>query len=150
MSMNLSITLPLNVIQKIQLAPDEATSDPEITKACTTAALSAVKQLPYKLQAQDNAPRPSLPALPDSDKQSTTNGSDESPINVTIVSSWSKKRYEFRDYPSTTICYLRDYMEEQTGVPAYNLRFVRSGKLFHIHMTLESVSVETILAKTPC
>lgn len=144
MSMNLNITLPLNVIQKVQSAPNEAAGDFEITKACATAALSAVKQLPYKLQPQDATPTPKavLAATSAASKRPRSSNNKTSSLTFTIVSTWlgpGFAGYEFRGHPSTNMESLRDFMESK-GVSFSKLRYIRNGRSIPDYGTLESVS----------
>lgn len=142
MPMNLNITLPSNVIQNIQSAPNEAVGDSEITKTCTAAALSAVKQLPYKLQPQDVTPKTALAATSAAIKRPSTSSDGYSPIILTIVSAWLGRDfagYEFRVRSSMTTDDLREFMEEK-GVSSARLRFVRNGRTIPDHTKLAEVS----------
>lgn len=142
MSMNITITLPLEIVQSIQSARTEAMKDPDITKACTTAAVIAVEQLSYKLLPHDRTPNV-VPAPSTKNKRPRTDSDDDSPITVTITFGGTGRSYQLQGCRSTRISFLHTFMQNQTGVPSSGLRIIFGGKQLAPDKTLGEVSVES-------
>lgn len=148
MSMNITITLPLEIIQSIQSAQTEAMKDPDIIKACTTAAVVAVEQLSYKLLPHHTTPKIVAPAPSTKNKRPRTDSDDDSSITITITFGGTGRRHQLQCFRSTRISSLHTFMQNETGVPASGLRIIFDGKQLAPDKTLGEVSVENINANS--
>lgn len=130
MSININITLPLDVVAEIQALPDEPSDDEAnaaMTPAMAQAMMTAIRTLPFSVAAK---------SIAGGQKRKPV----EDPVSVVIMDDYGNMMRISVD-SAVTVNALKNSISHRCGVPQDEQRLFLKSKVLHGDMTLTEVQV---------